>query len=289
MGNTDSRRQDTNTAATEEKTAESGITHTQEEEAVEDLDVVVGEPVEVVGRLPHGECVLECLEAEAPSATLSTRNDPDPEPVHSELLVSASEPPSKSEPAAEAQLAPEPFPEPEPSSNLESEVEAVCEPTSKPVPAPAKALEQQSDMLTQESLPEPVLSSPLLINPSIPGVTPKSVNTPPSPAPIPAPVNEDKPSDVLVTGKCQDSSEAAKISMLEPGKPEETSESLAKPTQNTEKLDLPESGISERSVSGLLKNLELEGNDLATDLIVSDVKIPDDTPITDISTSTEQM
>ncbi|XP_040895072.1 cell surface glycoprotein 1-like [Toxotes jaculatrix] len=330
MGNRFSRKRDApansgETAATEEKTAEepaasrpaeeSGTTQTPEAAETENLDVVVGEPVTPVARLPSEECISECKLVDAPAAS-ATLNDAEPEPVakktpapvQPEPQVSISkpsppesEPAAESKPVAEAQLVPEPapepasepVPEPEPTSNPEAEVEAVLEPITESVPVPvlAEALEQQTDMLTQESLPEPALSSPTLIDLAVPDVSPQPVNTPPSPAPIPDPVRADEPSDIPVTEECQDSAEAAESSTFEPGKSEETTESLEKPTEveATENSEQLVSDVNVESVSGLLQNLELKGNDLVSDFIPSDVKIPDDTPITDISTSTELM
>ncbi|XP_022609945.1 uncharacterized protein LOC111228388 [Seriola dumerili] len=326
MGNRFSRRRDTpagsgETAATEQKAAEepaapqpaeeSGITTTQEAVETENLDVVVGEPVTPVACLPSEECVSECKEVEAPAVS-ATLNDAEPEPVaketpapsQPELLVSVSEPsPPESEPVAEpklvaeAQRAPEPVPEtvpePEPTSNpeAEAEAEAVPEPISEAEPVLTEALEQHADMLTQESLPEPELSSPPLIDLGVPDVTPQPVNTSPSPAPISDPDNANEPSDIPVTEECEGSAEAAESSTFEPEKPEETTESLEKPmeVEAAENLEQLVSDVNEESISGLLQNLELKGNDLVADLIPSDVKIPDDTPITDISTSTELM
>lgn len=304
MGNKISRRRDTlsaEAAATAEEPAatqpadEPEVTQTQEAIDTENLDVVVGEVVTPVARLPSEECISECKKAEGPAATLTTQNDAEPKPVaketpapvQPELLASISEPPPKSEPveepkpAVEAQLAPEP----ELTSNPATESEVVPEPSSEAVPAPAEALEQQTDMLTQESLPKPVISSPTLIDLGVPDVTLQPVNTPPSPVPIHNRADADEPSDIPVTEECQDSAEAT----FEPEKPEEISDSLEEPMEATENLEQLLSDVNEDSVSGLLKNLELQGNDLVPDFIPSDVKIPDDTPITDICSSTELM
>ncbi|XP_044050772.1 protein TsetseEP-like [Siniperca chuatsi] len=242
MGNRLSRKQDTpgnctETAATEQNTAEeqaaaqpaedSEIMQTQEAIEIENLDLVLGEPVKLVACLPPEECTSECKEVEAPAAPL---NDAEPElvaketpvPVQPEpvVLVSKTSPPeSEPKPVAEAQLAPEPapepIPEPETTSNPEAEIEAVPEPISESVPALAEALEQQTDLLTQESLPEPVLSSPPLIDLGVHDVTPQPINTPPSPVSIPSPVNADEPSDIPMTQECQDSVEVSVISTFE--------------------------------------------------------------------------
>lgn len=219
----------------------------------------------------------------------------EPEPVPEPAPVLAPEPVPAPEPVAEAQLAPEPtpepVPEPEPASSPEAEVEAVPEPVSVSVPAPAEALEQQTDMLTQESLPEPAISSPPLIDLGVADATPEAINTPPSPVPIPAPVSADEPSDIPVTEECQNSPEVPVISTLEPEKCEETSECLEKlvEVEAAENLEQLVCDVNEESVSGLLQQLELKGNDLLADLIPTDAKIPDDTPIIDMSASNELM
>ncbi len=156
---------------------------------------------------------------------------------------------------------------------------------------PWPRLEQQTDMLTQESLPEPEISSPPLIDLGVLDATPQPIDIPTSPASIPAPVAADEPSDIPMTEESQDSAEVPVISTLELEKSEETSESLEKLTEveaagNLEQLV---SNVTEESVSELLQNLELKGNDLVADHIPADVKIPDDTPIMDMSVSTELM
>lgn len=305
MGNKITRRRDTlsisaEAAATEEEAAatqpadEAELTQEEPQEAIdiENLDVVVGELVTPVACLPSEECTSELKEAGRPAATLTTQNDAEPKPVaketpapvQPELLVSTIEAPPKSElveepkPSVEAQLAPES----ELTSNPEIETEVVPETSSEVVPAPAEALEQQTNMLTQESLSKPVISSSPLIDLGVPDVTLQPVNTPPSPVPIHDPVDADEPSDIPVTEECQDSADAT----FEPEKPEEISDSLEEASENLEQLV---SNVNEDSISGLLKNLELQGNDLVPDLIPSDVKIPDDTHITDICSSTELM
>ncbi|CAK6968971.1 proteoglycan 4-like [Scomber scombrus] len=323
MGNRFSRRRDVplnsaETAATAQEAAEkpattqpedSGMTATQEAVQTENLDVVVGQPTTPVACLPTEECVAEYKEAEAPAAP-SPLNDAEPEPeaketpapVQPEPLVSVStpsppepEPVAEQPPVAEAQLAtepaPEPVQEPKPTSNPEAGVEAVPEPTSEPEPAPAVTLEQETDLLTQESLPELVICPPALVDLGAPDVTPQLIDTPPTPAPIPISVNTDELSDIPASEEFQDGTEATVISTLEPEKSEETSESLEMPMEAEAAGNLEQivSDVNEESVSGLLKHLELTGNDLVTDLIHSDVKIPDDTPIVDISTSAELM
>lgn len=321
MGNFLNRRRDPSansgkTAATEQKTTEgpaatppapdSAAMQTQEAVQAEDLDVVAGKLVTQVASLPSEECSSECKEVKAPAAPL---NDAEPESVAKETpapdqpepLVSVSEPsPSEPEPkpVPEAQLAPEPapevVPEPEPTSNpeveVEAEVEAVPEPVSVSTPTPAEALEQPVDMLTQESLPEPMISSPALIDLGVPDAIPEPIETPPSPAAIPAPDNADEPSDIpAVTEECQDNAEVPVTSTPELETPEETSESLEKvmEVEASGTLEPLVNDVNEESVSELLQNLELKGNDVVADLLPTDVKIPD--AITDMSTSTELM
>ncbi len=292
------------TAATGQKPAEvpaatepapdSGITQTQEAVVTENLNAVVEEPVSAV----------TSPEDNASPAAPAPQKDSEPEPVVEETpapvepepLVSVSEPsPPVPEPAEEpkpvAEPAPEPVPEPEPTSVPEVEVEALPEPIPDSEAAPAEAPEPQTDMLTEESLPEPQISSSPLIDLGVPDATPEPTNIPTSPDAIPAPVDADEPSDIPVTEECQDNAEVSVISSLEPEKSEETSESLEKPTEVEAPGDLVQlvSEVSEESVSELLQNLELKGNDLVADLIPADVKIPDDTPVTDTSMSAELM
>ncbi|XP_067445635.1 uncharacterized protein [Thunnus thynnus] len=293
MGNRFSRRRNVSinsaeTAVTAEEPAttqpggDSGMTATQEAVKTENLDVVVGKEVTPVACLPTEECVSECKEAEAPASAPLNDAEPEPEaketpaPVQPEPLVSVSTPsPPEPEPVAA-----------EPTSDPQVDVEAVPEPISEPVPAPAEALEQEADLLTQESLPEPMISPPPLVDLGAPDVTPQLIDTP-----ISVPVNADEPSDIPAVEEFQDGAEAVVISTLEPEKSEETTESLEEPIEAEAAGNLEQivSDVNEESVSGLLKHLELTGNDLVTDLIHSDVKIPDDTPIVDISTPTELM
>ncbi|XP_030587563.1 uncharacterized protein LOC115781828 [Archocentrus centrarchus] len=286
MGNRFSRRRETpaskpETLATEQKTAkepakDSEVTQTQEVTKSENLDVVVEEQVTPVACLPSEECVSECKEAE-PSAASGPSTEPAlvvkeaPTPVEPEPQVSASKP-SPPEPVAEAQFAP--VPEPVPSSNPDGDTEVV-QPISEPVPAPVEHLEVQTDQLTQESLLESIVSSPPLTDLGIPDVTP-----------IPVP---DEPSDPTDGEKCQDSDETTDNSMFEPEKSADTH--LEKPVEveAEECLEKLGSDVNEENFSDTLKNLELKGNDLVSDLIPSDANIPDDTPITDMSTSTELM
>lgn len=301
MGNRFGRRRDVQISnaetatATEQKTAEepeagqpaedSAIAESQEVAETEALDVVVGQPVTPVARLPSEECVSECKLAEASSSSGPT-TDPEPEPVvkdanaqvQPEPLVSASIPsvpeqelPAQTKSVAEAQLVPESVTKPD------ADVEAVAEPISEPVPAPAEALEQQS---SQEPLPEPVHSSPPLVNLDVPDVTP-------SPDPISVPAKDEQP-DIPAGEQCQDSAEAAETSTYETEKSAETTERPVE-AEAAESLEKLESDVSEENVSETLKNLELKGNDLVSDLISSDVNIPDGPPITDMSTSTELM
>lgn len=309
MGNRFSRKRDGpassgETAAAEQRTAEEPAAtqpaqQTQEAVKTENLDAVVGEPVSVAS-------TEESVSAAAPAPLNDSEPVPvakeTPAPVQSEPLVSVSEPSppepepaAKPEPLAEAQPAPEPTPEPvskpELTSAPEAEAEAVPESISESVAAPAEALEQQTEMLTQESLPEPEISSSPLIDLGVPDATPEPIDIPTSPASIPASVPADEPSDIPMTEESQDSAEVPVISTLELEKSEETSEPLEKLTEveaagNLEQLV---SDVTEENVSELLQNLELKGNDLVADFIPADVQIPDETPIMDMSVSAELM
>lgn len=290
MGNRFGRRREApasnpETVASEPKTTkepdkDSAVTQTQEVTKSENLDVVAEEQVTPALCLPSEECASECKEAEASAASgPSTQPAPvekeDPTPAHPEPQVSASKP-SPPEPVAEAQFAP--VPEPVPASNPDGDTELV-QPVSEPVPAPADDLEQQADQLTQESLLEPDVSSPPSADLGIPDVTP-------SPAPIPVP---DEPSDPTDGEKCQDSDETTDTSTFEPEKSAETHVEKPMEVEAEERSEKLGSDVNEESISETLKNLELRGNDLVSDLIPSDVNILDDTPITDMSTSTELM
>ncbi|XP_028287682.1 protein TsetseEP-like [Parambassis ranga] len=297
MGNRLSRRRDVpagTTEAIEQKTtegvaatppAEDSAT-TQTQEIAENLEVVVGEPVTEVACVPGEECVSECKEEDAPAAPVKAA---EPELLLTETtaqvepLVAASNesPPEPKPEPTEAQLTPEsaqePVPEPESSSNPEADIELVCEPIIEPTPDPAEALEQQTELLAQDYVPEPEISSAPLVDLGVPDVTPFLA---------PIQVNADDSSDIPI-GE-QGSSEAAENSTHEPEKPAEPTE----PPTEVEAavcLEKPESDVNEESVCEILKNLELKGNDHVSDLMQSDVNIPDDTPITDMSTSTELM
>ncbi|XP_034542031.1 protein TsetseEP-like [Notolabrus celidotus] len=314
-------------AETEQKTAEepaatpaatpaaedSGITQTLEAVDVPNLEVIVGEVVTPVASLPSEPCVAECKEVEAPAAPepeaaaketpapvqpeppvpVSEPSPPEPEPI------AAPEPIAEPEPTPEPQVAPEPAPEPipepepepilepEPTSIPEPEVEAFPEPIPESLPAPVEELEQEIELMTQELLPEPVLPSPPLIDLGFPDVTPEPADIPSLPEPVPA----DEPSDIPVVEEYPGDIEVPVISALEPEKPEETSEFVVKQIEVEAEDDLQKlvGDVNMESVNGLLKNLELKGNDLLADLIPTDVKIPDDSLITNMSTPTELM
>ncbi|XP_033490144.1 uncharacterized protein LOC117261767 [Epinephelus lanceolatus] len=261
---------------------DSGPPQTQEAVKTENPEVVLGEAVTVKACLPNEECVAECKPPEAPAAS-DPLTDAEPEavaketpaPVQPEPVVSVSKP----EPVAEAQLAPEPVPEPEPVSEPEpvpepeAEVETVPEPISESVPALAEALEQQIDLLNQESLPEP------LVDLGVPDVTPPAAD-------IAAPVIADEPLDIPMAEACLESAEVSVIPAFELERSEETPESVENLIEveaggNLEQLV---TDVNEEDVRGLLKNLELKGNDLVADLIPTDDKIPDG-----VSASTELM
>lgn len=280
MGNKISRRRDSaaksaETAAIEhlpaedsaatEPAEETEITQIQESVEAEDLDVVVGEPVTLMACLLSDECVSECKEVGNPAATFTAQNDEQLKAKAVQLeLSSGSEPPPKSQPVAEAQPAPETNPE--------------TVPISHQVPAPAEPLEQQTQGLNQESLLKPMVSSLPLINLGVPDLTPQPVNTPRPADPSTTPVNTDVPSDM--SEESQDSGEAAEM-LFETEKPEAPG-FLEEPMGAAANLDQLVSDVNEDSISGLLKNLELQGNDLVGDLIPSDVTFIDDTPITEL-------
>ncbi|XP_034735031.1 protein TsetseEP-like isoform X1 [Etheostoma cragini] len=200
---------------------------------------------------------------------------PEPEPVPEPELVLEPESVPKPESLPEPELVPEPVPEPESVSEPEAEVETDPEPIVESVKAPAEVLEEKTDLLSQESLPEPVISSPPLIDLGVPDITPQPIDIPVC---ITAPVHADKPSNIPVTKECQQSAEVKES--------ENTSEPLEKlmGVEAAGNLEQLVSNINEESVCGLLKNLELKGNDLAEDLIPTDVEIPDS-----MSTCTELM
>ena len=319
MGNKFSRRRDApeaaspeaaspEAAAPEQKTAEepaaaepaaaepAAAEPAQDSEIVQTQQAVetenTAELVTPVASLPTEECKAECKEA--PAAPLS---DPEPEPVAQEtpapvqpepaVPVSEPSPPQpEPEPEPEPQLAPEPVPEPIPEP--EPGVEAVPESIPESAPAPPEDLEPQTDMLTEESLPEPEISSPALIDLGIPDATPQLITADPSPVPVPALFDADEPSDIPVTEECHGGFE---VSTLEPEEPQETAESVEKPmeVEAAENLEQLVNDLNGESVSELLQNLELKGNDLVADLIPTDVKIPDGTPILDMTPATELM
>lgn len=287
-------------AATVQKTAAEPVATKPAEDAgmtvkAETLEVVKGEPVTLIACLPGEDCVAECKVVEAPAAVSEPVEKETPAPIQPEPLVSVSapsppesEPVAELEPVAEAQLAPEPVPEPEPAPapvsepepvpepelvpEPEVEVEAVPEPIPESVLAPVEAMEQEIDLLSQESLPEPVISSPPLIDMSVPDVTPP---------PTDIPVDADEPSDIPVIPvieQCQHIAEISLIPTPEPEESEETSVSLGKliEVEAAENLEQLVNDVNEESVCGLLNNLELKGNDLDADLIPTDVKIADD-------------
>ncbi|XP_010792354.1 protein TsetseEP-like [Notothenia coriiceps] len=306
MGNRFSRTREANSAeaaAPEQKTAaepaaDSGITQVQEAIKTEVLEVVKEEPVAPVACATQ-ECLIDTKIVDIPFAT--------PHPAVPEPLVSVSEPEPVADPkpVVEVQLAPEPatepvpepealpepvpvpepealpepmpvpepealpepMPVPEPEALPEpepvAEPEAFPEPIPESVPAPAEVLEQKIDLFSQESLPEPVFSSLPLIDLGVPDVTPEPIDIPP----ITATIDADEASDILVTEVCQN------------GVVEQLMEVEA--ADNLEQLA---SDFNEESVSGLLKNLELKGNDLVADFIPNNVNLPGD-----MTTSTELM
>ncbi|XP_033997328.1 magnetosome-associated protein MamJ-like [Trematomus bernacchii] len=308
MGNRFSRAREANSAeaaAPEQKTAaepaakpaaDSGITQVQEAIKTEVLEVVKEEPVAPVPCATQ-ECLIDTKIADIPFAT--------PHPAVPEPLVSVSEPEPVAEPkpVVEVQLAPEPAPEPVPEPEALPEPEPVPEPEALPepvpvpepealpepmpvpepealpepepvpepeafpepipesVPAPAEVLEQKIDLFSQESLPEPVFSSLPLIDLGVPDVTPEPIDIPP----ITATIDADEASDILVTEVCHNGVVESVEELME--------------VEAADNLEQLASDFNEESVSGLLKNLELKGNDLVADLIPNDVNIPGDMTI----------
>lgn len=305
MGNRFSRRRDVpvssaETVVTQQKTSvqpvtsepaeESAVTPAQEVAQTEKLDALVEEPVTSVACSPKNESTSECTEAEIPARPAPVNeSEPevketpaavDPEPLSSSKAPEP-EPIAAQKPFDEAQFTPEPAPEPVPEfesvSCLEADTKAALEPISESEPAPAEALEQHTELPTQDSLPEPALSSPLLIDFGVLDVTP-------SPAPVPVLLSPDEPSNISAGEQCKGIVEAAESATLEPEKSTEMSEFLEEQieVEAGEIVETLGSDVNNESLSEILKNSELKGNDLHNDFIPSDVKIPDDTPIMDI-------
>lgn len=276
---------------TEKLVLNSGVEEDAEPVAKETPAPVQSEPLVSLGKSSAPD--LEPV-AEAPLAP-----EPVPEPLPAPEPVSTPEPVPEPLPAPEPVSTPElvpepdpvaePLPEPEPVSKTvpvpepEAEVEVVSEPISELVPAAAEAAELKTDLLSQESLPEPQISSPApLINPCAPEEDARPVDIPPAPAPVEA----KEPADNPTTEEFQNSAEVSAIPTFEPENGEEASESGEKAMEAKGGVHLEQHvcDVSDEGLSGLLKNLELKGNDLVADLIPADVQIPDD-----VSTSTELM
>ncbi|KAK5616058.1 hypothetical protein CRENBAI_017828 [Crenichthys baileyi] len=289
MGNKFSRRREAPVSsaasvASEQKPAVEHSTPTsdsgmkQEVVRAEDLDVLVEEP-------PKDECVPEVKEEESPAAL-----DPTQEDEQSELLAKETEAPAQPEPLfsnanilepesfaqpkpkateeAEAQVALNPTPEDVSEQNSALQSEADTEPISEPVPAPAEAVVEHKD---QEYLTDPVLSSPPLIDYDVPDVIS---------SPTIIPLDPDESSNI---------SASEHHSTAEPEK--FNSDFLEKTTgvEAEESLKMTGSEVNTENVSKLLKNSELKENDLLSDIIAREVKIPDAPPLTDMSTSMESM
>lgn len=253
-------------------TAESGMK--QELVWTEHLDVLVEEPTK-------DESASEVKEEER-SVVLTPTEDAESEllaketqaPVKPEALVSDTNP---QEPESFAQPKPEAteeataqvaiHPTPEDVSQSDSALQTYADPVSKPAATPAQAVVQHED---QESLTGPVLSSPPLSDFGIPDVIS---------SPTTIPLNADESSNISASDHS---------STAEPEK--FTSDILEKSTkvEAEESLKMPGSDISVESFSEPLKNSELKENDLS-DITPREVKFPDDTFITDMSTSMELM
>lgn len=313
MGNRLSRRREApangaETAATEQKAAEEPVA-TQQAEAPQIQQVVEAEkPAVVVEEAAVIEPVVESVpepEAPATSAPLDVTPEPvaeealaPPPPVklepEAEPLVSVSELPAPEpvvepepipEPVVEPEPIPEPVVEPEPTPEpvVEPELVVVPEPIPEPIleTEPVPTLEQEIDLLTQVSLPEPLISSAPLVDLGVPDLTPS-----------PVPAIPDEPADLPGVQECHGIIEAAVNSMLMPEESKESWESLEKPLEpesvgagNVEQLLCDVN--SEVTDSGLLKHMDLTGNGRVDDLIPNDIKIPDDIPIADMSGSNE--
>ncbi|XP_037307657.2 protein TsetseEP-like [Pungitius pungitius] len=249
--------------------------------------VVNAEPEPVVKETPapvqpEPLVSLSLSSAPEPKPVAEAPLSPVPEPLPGPEAVSKPEPVQEPDPIHKPLPEPEPVQEPDPVPEPEAEVEVVSEPISQLVLAATEAVELKTDLLSQESLPEPAISSPPLINLGAPEEDAQPVDIPPSPAPVDA----KEPADIPETEECQKSAEISVIPTFEPENREEASESGEKAMEAKGGVHLEQlvSDVSDDSLSGLLKNLELKGNDLVADLVPADVQIPDD-----VSTSTELM
>lgn len=299
-------------AATEQKTAEELVATepagesrpalAQEATGIGSLDAVYREKPKPASSLPNEACIAEMKEEKAHDAPEPlnveepepvAKNAPAPSQTQPEALLCVDPPPLtqcdvEPTPVTVTQPAPEPIPEPEPVSEPAPELIPEAEPVSEPAPEPepvsepqsvpeletaipdlpAEVLEQHTDMLNQELLPDPVIPSSTLIDLSVSDTTP------------------DKASDITVSDECREGAEVSGTSTSELPKSEEMSESPERPIEvvAAENLEQIVSDVNEETVSGLLQDLALKGNDLVTDLIPTDVKMPNETSITDIST-----
>lgn len=290
-------------AATEQKTAEepvstepageSGLALAQEATGIGRLEAVDRGKPEPAASLPSEECVSEVKEEKAHNVPEPLnveepepvgKNAPAPSQTQPEALLCV-DPPSPTQcdaettPVTVTQPAPEPIPEPEPVSEPAAELIPEPEPVSEPqsVPEletaipdlPPEVPEQHTDMLNEELLPDPVILSSTLIDLSVSDTAP------------------DKTSDIAVSDECQEGAEVSGTSTSElPKSEEEMSETPERLIEvvAAENLEQIVSDVNEETVSGLLQDLALKGNDLVTDLVPTDVKMPNETSITDMST-----
>lgn len=289
MGNRFSRRRDVpissaGTVVTEEKTEAEPATTDQEENSEITQTQEAVETCESEACSPKGESESKEVqslasapqnEAESESTVKET-----PPPVQTEPLISTIKPPepegfAQPEPVTEAQLAPKPEPEPalepEPPLHQEADAEPISEPTT------AEPLEQHTDLLNQEPLPESFFSSPPLIDLSAPDILSAPASTPVSELP-----------NISSAEQHEGRVEPVGGFTLEPENVTETSGFLEK-EEAVGCVKMPENDVDEENVCDVLQNLELKGNDRLNDLIQGEVKIPEDTPITDVSTSIELM
>ncbi|XP_054895821.1 uncharacterized protein LOC129366155 [Poeciliopsis prolifica] len=259
--------------STPKPTADSELK--QEAVRTETLDVLVEEP-------PKAECAPEEKEEESP-VTLAPTEDAEsellaketPAPVQFEAVVSDTNPlepesfaPAKPEAAEEVEAATTANGEdvPEPDSALESEADTDL--VSEPTRLRDEDVVQHKD---QESLTDPLLSLPPLIDFGVPDVIS-------SPTIIPL-----DPDESLNMSASEHSATA------EPEKLNSDFLEMSTGVEAEESLKTLGSDINVENVSELLKNSKLDENDLLSDIIPREVKIPDDTSISDMSTSMELM
>lgn len=280
MGNRFSRRRDApassaGTVVTEEKTEAEPATTDQEEkskttqtqEAVETEKLKASESEACSPKEESGIKEVQSLVASAPQndAESESTMKETPPTVQTEPLISTIKPPepegfAQPEPVTEAQLAPKP--EPGSPSHQELDAEPLSEPTT------AEHLEQHTDLINQEPLPES-FSSPPLIDLSALDIASAPASTPAS-----------EFSNISAAEQHEGRVEPAGGFTPEPEKLTESSEFLEE-EEEAGWMKTPENDVDVENVRDVLHNLELKGNDVLNDLIQGEVKIPEDTPIID--------